>query len=85
MKAKHIWIATYESFDSSVKMLKASTSLLALQTFVLNKAKKAVKILGSEYEYNRTRAGNVIYVHVQMKGDPLSPVEWFTIQRVGAL
>lgn len=80
-----VWIASHESFDDGSKQLKACTSLLMLQTYVIKKAEKAVKSLGDEYEYVRIRTGNNIQFQIREKGDPLGPVEWFTIKRLELL
>lgn len=82
---QYVWVATYESFDSGSKTLKACTSLLVLQSYVIKKVEKAIKNLGDDYEYHRTSRVNAVQFQIRQKGDPLSPVEWYNIKRIELL
>ena len=82
---KYIWVASHHSFDDEGTNIKASESLANLQTFVMKRAEKLCKRQGAEYEVHRFRHHNAIYIQLRVKGDPLSPVEWFTIKRVTVL
>jgi hypothetical protein len=86
MDKQYIWVASHQSMDDEGAVIKASTSLLTLQTYVIKRAERAVKNLGIyEYEYFRFRERNTITVQVRHRGDPMGMVEWFTIKRVLAI
>lgn len=85
---KTIYFASYSNNDGDSKVLKASKSLVELQSYCIRRAQKIVNILGKdEYQYTRKRRGRRIdiWIHYKDDCDIVSVVESFEIQPVGVI
>jgi len=91
MTNKYIYTASYCNVDEDdEKMIKASTSLLKLQTYCMKKAEKIVKLNNEEISPDycslyRRRKGNIITLIIHRFDEKWDVIEWFTIKRVTLL
>ena len=81
----------YGNCDEELEVfIKASESLLTLQTYCLKRIEALVKRCNLDADemysqYDRTRRGNTITIFQYRRGDKNDKLEWYTIKRVAII